>query len=172
MCAKMWAFRRQQQPEPGTKPLIIPNPVDEKIAAFREARRRGLIPHTRSASKKSKDLAHNFLHQERLRLFTEAFWDHVDSKGEVDALTPSESLGVSRGDVLFDIKIHGGVRRGYTHPGLRDFFYIRKEEVHELAAILRARDARNKDREKEQSQEAEPVESDGSEAAAGQQKQP
>ena len=31
------------------------------------------------------------------------------------------------------------------HPGLRDFFYITKEEAHELADIIRARkDARKK----------------------------
>jgi hypothetical protein len=49
---------------------------------------------------------------ERRRLFQEAFYDNIDSKGEVDALT-SQALTVDRGDVLKDQKL-----RGYQHPAL------------------------------------------------------
>jgi hypothetical protein len=50
---------------------------------------------------------------ERQRLFKEAFYDNIDSKGEVDALTGSEALAVDRGDVLRDPKV-----KGYQHPAL------------------------------------------------------
>jgi hypothetical protein len=47
------------------------------------------------------------------RLFQEAFHDHADSIGKVDALTGSETLNVDRGDVLRDPRL-----RGYQHPVL------------------------------------------------------
>jgi hypothetical protein len=50
---------------------------------------------------------------ERQRLLKEAFYDNIDSKGEVDALTGSKALTVDRGDVLRDPKV-----KGYQHPAL------------------------------------------------------
>jgi hypothetical protein len=52
-------------------------------------------------------------HLERQRFLKEAFYDGIDSIGEVDALTRSEALTVDRGDVLRDPKL-----RGYQHPAL------------------------------------------------------
>jgi hypothetical protein len=50
---------------------------------------------------------------ERRRLFKEAFYDNIESKGEIDALTGSQALTVDRGDILKDPKL-----RGYQHPAL------------------------------------------------------
>ncbi len=68
---------------------------------------------TRSRSKREKDKARQDTRDERQRLFKEAFHDNIDSIGEVDALSGSGALDVSRGDVLRDPKI-----REYRHPSL------------------------------------------------------
>ena len=53
--------------------------------------------------------------QERRRILIEGYHDHVRSPGEIVALGPSRTLGVSRGDSLRDPK----QRPRYTHPALQ-----------------------------------------------------
>jgi hypothetical protein len=67
----------------------------------------------RARSKREKDKARQDARDERKRLFSEAFHDNINSLGEVDSLTASESLNVDRGDVLRDPKIPE-----YRHPSL------------------------------------------------------
>jgi hypothetical protein len=85
-------------------------------------------PRGRARSKQAKDILRQYLYAEyqakerdrsekrsELReVFAEALHDHVGSKGEVVALTSSESIEIDRGDVLRDPKIPG-----YVHPVVR-----------------------------------------------------
>jgi hypothetical protein len=85
------------------------------LTPVRIAGSRDLLPgptRRRSRSKQEKDKSRLDRRLERQRLFDEAFHDNVHSIGEVDALTGSDVLDVSRADVLRDPKI------GYLHPSL------------------------------------------------------
>jgi hypothetical protein len=105
----MWHFRREF---PSLRvPLVT---VEERIAQFREVRRKGLIPHHRARSKKAKDASRQQLREERARLYQEAYHDSV---GEVLALTVSEVLHITRAEVLRDPKLR--TPGGYRHPGLK-----------------------------------------------------
>jgi hypothetical protein len=53
----------------------------------------------RSRSKREKHKSRRDIREERKRLFLEAFHDNIDSIGEVDALTESQTLNVDRADV-------------------------------------------------------------------------
>jgi hypothetical protein len=67
----------------------------------------------RTEEKREKDRQHLSRGEEIARIFKEAYRDKIDSLGEVDALTCSEKLVVTRGDVLRDPKLR------FSHPFLK-----------------------------------------------------
>jgi hypothetical protein len=101
-----WHFRKTQAPP------ALPLSIASRIQHFQECKRLGEIPHTRARSKQKKDQTRARIREERQRILHEAFHDNVDSVGEVDALTDSQLLDVSRGEVLRDPKVR------YVHPSL------------------------------------------------------
>jgi hypothetical protein len=64
-----------------------------------------------------KDQSHFERFKEKKRVFASAHRDVLSSPGEVDALTDSKILGITRADVLVDPKLR--VYGGYEHPSLR-----------------------------------------------------
>jgi hypothetical protein len=91
--------------------------VEELRVEFHEDIRSGRIPYRRgrARSKQTKDLKHWQQREERTRILNEAHHDVLESPGEIDALTNSETLHVSRGEVLKDPK----QRPYYLHPCLQ-----------------------------------------------------
>jgi hypothetical protein len=110
--AKLWHHRsepRNDSPSGSSsleRPTLAPAPRPENFLAQPYKR-------ARSRSKREKDKARQDFRLERQRLLKEAFYDNIQSIGEVDALTGSERLTVDRGDVLRDPKV-----KGYQHPAL------------------------------------------------------
>ena len=108
----LWDYHKRQK--------TIAKTTDELSADFHENIRSGRIPYRRcrARGKQLKDAEHLDAYRERKRIFQEAFHDNVDSIGELDALTDSPILGISRAEVLRDpkVRVNG---HPYVHPGLR-----------------------------------------------------
>lgn len=114
----LWASRKAKEHREGSNESErIQQTMGERITAFRNAKREGLVRPHKSPSKRERDQARMANFEERERLFHEAFHDNIDSLGEVDALTSSEVLGIGRAEVLRDPKV-----RGYRHPKLTSWY--------------------------------------------------
>jgi hypothetical protein len=119
-----WAQRKlEENRAQAPRPPIGSSTVEERIRAFREAKRNGLVrQHQRSRSKQLKDKLRQETrlerHLESKRLFDEAIRGRDEARGEVVAGSSSGPLDVSKGDVLLDRRIHG-LPGGYVHPSLR-----------------------------------------------------
>ena len=96
----------------GTLKSPNPNPI-----CLMSAPNAGLVYRHTSPSKQRRDKLRQLLHEEKRKLFHDAYKDQgigkYPSPGEIDALTDSKILGVKRGDVLKDPKLN------YWHPNLR-----------------------------------------------------
>ena len=106
----IWHFRREQiaAPPPGRT-------IDSRIEQFREAKRNGMVPHSRTRRNQDQDGLRLERRQERRRLFKEG--RHFKG-GEVVALTDSDPLDILRADVLQDPNIR--TPGGYIHPHLKE----------------------------------------------------
>lgn len=128
-----WHFRtlaptgapRQLQPSFLNGGIHSGSTVASRIELFQEAKQNGQVRSTRARSKQDRDQDRHVRRLEKSRILQEAFYDSGaregashQSPGEVDALSDSTTLNVSRGDVLRDPKIR--TRQGpYVHPAMR-----------------------------------------------------